>query len=783
MQTIQDLVKLPGAIVTQPMHLQIATLESPMSVFDFQSIEEMNQATLVKVTVTSKDKQIDGAACVGRPAIFTIDEQASVPSMPGLRAPVQATARTIHGTVTQWTRVGASRDEATYKLELKTRTALLDEIHDSGVFLDKSLRELLTELIVDGQLFESYDVDFKLEGLDTKLEQSVMYEETVGNCVDRHCRRAGVFYYFRHADKRNGPERDTIVLGNTPSAYMRALDVPMLPNSGLISWHEAILELQVQRTLVPQIVREWDHNYRVPDDPLQVESSVATDDRSVFGSVNRSNEHFHSVEEGQVLADARRDALVTRQTRITGRSNVLGMMPGMVVRPTNEAIPEAPHGFVITKLVTQGSRKDSITNTFEAIPAHQTFRPEYVPEKHWRWVGGALIGTIESGDDEPYAWLDEYGRYRVKFEFSRRTGARGTNSMPLRHLRTSASFQGGLHSPLLPRTEVRIQATNGDVDRFYIAGALHDYARRDLVHGKEGWYSRAVWRSPLLASKIRFEDLKEHEGIKIGTVFAKSSVSLGYLVNSEKMKRGEGIEIGTQAWATMHGPKGLFLSADPWTPNAPHLEMPAAIKELQTAIQRVTALANATVQAKAEPVDNATQQALLDVLNELKGAGLLASAPAGMALVTPKSIQQAAGENVMMSAGQHADISVIKRFTVAAGDLISLCAHKLGINLTAAKGKFTASALADGMDLFSEKQLKVASASEDVQVAGKTRVVLFSGGGSLTLESGNATFTLPGEFRIKASSFTFEGPGNTSIQLPALPKSSLKISDQYSSSH
>jgi type VI secretion system secreted protein VgrG len=561
---------------------------------------------------------------------------------------------------------------------------------------------------------------------------------------------------------------------------MRAIEAPLLPNSGLTTWHAAIHELKVERKLVAQVVREWDHNYRVPDDPLQVESTVATDDRSVFGSVNRSNEHFHSVEEGQALADARRDELVTRQTLITGKSDVLGMMPGMVVHLTNDTIPEAPHGFVITKLVMKGSRKDSITNTFEAIPAHLTFRPEYVPEKHWRWVSGTLIGTIESGDDEPYAWLDEYGRYRVKFQFARRTGKRGMNSMPLRLLRASASYQGGLHSPLLPQTEVRIQGTNADIDRLYIAGALHDYARTYPVHGKEGWYSRAVWRSPLLGNKIRFEDLKEHEGVKIGTVFAKSSVSLGYLVDGGKKKRGEGVEIGTQAWATMHGPRGVLLSADPWTPNAPHLDMPAAVAQLKAALQRVTDLAAATTQAKAEPADRAAQAALLDGLNQLRDAGLLASAPGGMAFVTPKSAQHSAGENVIVTAGQDMDVSVVKRVRMAVGDMISMCAHKLGINLTAAKGKFTASALTDGMDLFAQNQLRVASASADIQLAAKTKIALNSGGASLEIEGGNMTFHCPGSFTIKAASFTFVGPDNVPAQLPVLPKSDLTINDRYS---
>ncbi|CAG9211738.1 hypothetical protein BVI2075_530037 [Burkholderia vietnamiensis] len=97
MQTIQDVLAHPSAIVTQPLHLEIATLQSPVSVFSFVLTEEMNAPFVADITVTSKDKHIDGAAVVGRPAIFTIEEHASVPSLSELINPVQRAARTVHG--------------------------------------------------------------------------------------------------------------------------------------------------------------------------------------------------------------------------------------------------------------------------------------------------------------------------------------------------------------------------------------------------------------------------------------------------------------------------------------------------------------------------------------------------------------------------------------------------------------------------------------------------------------------------------------------------------------
>ncbi|WP_416052951.1 type VI secretion system Vgr family protein [Cupriavidus basilensis] len=784
MRTLNDVLQHPSARLTQHLGLAIATLASPLDVLEFRIEEGFNETYVADITVTSIDKTIDGAACVGRRSTLTIDERAAIPSLPGLADPVINPARTVNGVVTQWERVSTSRDEATYRLRIEPRVALFRQVYDSGIFLEKTVKDMIAESIIDRHLIESFDVEFKLEGVEERFEQALMYEETVWDFVARHCRRAGIFFYFKQGRKADGPQRDTIVFGNSPRGYVRALEVPLMPVSGLSgNWHEAVLSISSVRKLVPAMVELREHNYRTPADPLKAQSYVARDDPSVYGSVNRSTEHHHTAEVGQMLTDARRDELIARQTTFKGTSNVIGMMPGMVVRLTNHKMPEAEYGVVITKLVTTGSRSQPVINTFEATPSHLTYRPEYIPERDWRWISGTLTATVESGDEGPYAWLDEAGRYRVLPHFQRRTGKRGVNTMPLRLLRPSASYQGGFHSPLLPGTEVRLEGTNGDVDRMYIAGALHDYAHPDLVHGSAGWHSRAIWRSPLQGAKIRFEDLKGREGAKVATVHMKSSVSLGYLVDSQKQKRGEGFEISTQGWGTVLGAKGLLLSADGLSsPNAPQLEMQAALQELQSALSRVTALVDTTTQAKAVPADKATQASLKDALDQLKSAGLIASAPGGIALVTPQSIQQAASANVMVSAGRHVDVSAVKRFTLAAGDLISLCAHKFGLKIFAAKGKVEIQAQSDAMDLFADKQLRVASASADVLVTGRTKTVMASGGAALTIENGNVVFHCPGDFKIKAASFTFEGPTNFENALPHLPQSELKVSNTYNMS-
>ncbi|WP_350307983.1 DUF2345 domain-containing protein, partial [Photorhabdus viridis] len=70
---------------------------------------------------------------------------------------------------------------------------------------------------------------------------------------------------------------------------------------------------------------------------------------------------------------------------------------------------------------------------------------------------------------------------------------------------------------------------------------------------------------------------------------------------------------------------------------------------------------------------------LSDTLTELRKSALLLSAPEGIAQTTAKSLQFSAGDNVMATSGKNTDFSVLKKFTVAAGEAVSLFAQKLGI--------------------------------------------------------------------------------------------------------
>ncbi len=439
---LADALRHPGARLTQHLAIWIGTLDLELDVLDFKVRAGFCRDYTVDVTVTSPRLEIDGKLCVGRRAGLQIDERVAVPSVSYVD-PVDHEAATFNGVVTCWKRIRTSRDEAAYRLRIEPRfAALCKRMHGSRTFKDWTLQEIITELMIDRKNFDAFDIEFNLEGAQEKFEQVVMYEESVWNFVARHCRRKGIFWFYKQRRGRQG-QLDTIVFADNLRAYVRSIDVPLMPDSGLTgNWHEAALSVNGERTLVPATVELWERNYRTPEDPLRATASVSGEagDRSVFGQINRSTEFHLTQEGGDALAQTRCEEQIARQATLSGTSNVTGLMPGVVMKLTNTKMSGAEYGFVITSMKMKGSRTVPAHNRFKAMPAHLTYRPKFSYERHWRFLTGPVVGVVTTFDGSPYACLDEYGRYPVLPKFLQGTDSTDRQLLKLRLLRPSSSY-------------------------------------------------------------------------------------------------------------------------------------------------------------------------------------------------------------------------------------------------------------------------------------------------------------------------------------------------------
>ncbi|CAB3764704.1 DUF2345 domain-containing protein [Paraburkholderia humisilvae] len=774
-KSFADALRHPSARLTQHLKVWIGTLDLGLDVLKFKVRAGFCKDYTVDVTVTSPHLDIDGKQCVGRRAGLQIDEQVAVPSASYVD-PVDREAATFNGVVTRWKRVGTSRDEATYRLRIEPRfAALCKRMVRSDTFRDVTFQEMVTNLLVDQQNFDAFDIEFQLEGEQEKMEQVVMYEESVHHFIARHAKRKGIFWFYKQGRGRKG-QLDTLVLANNPRAYIRSIEVPLMPESGLHSnWHEAVLKVNERRELVAATIELWERNYRTPEDPLRATVSVSNDagDRSVFGQISRSAEFHLTQEQGQALARTRRDEQITRQATLSGTTNANGVAPGVVMKLTNTNLASAKYGFVVTSMKMEGSRMEPVHSRFKAMPAHLTYRPEFAYARDWRFLEGPVVGVVTTFDSAPYGCMDEHGRYPVLPKFLQGSHNTDRQLLKLRLLRPTSSYQGGFHSPLLPGTEVILDAAHRDVDRIHITGALHDYSHPDVVHGAQAMFSYAIWRSPLRGAEIVFNDLQHKESARIATVDSQSAVNLGYLLNSKKLPRGQGFEITTQARGTMRAPKGLFLSADTAAGgDTPHLEMEAAMRQFEASHAEVASLREEARRATAELAELKEQQQQLEsAFRDLKQAVILLSAPKGIGMVTPQTIQLAAGGHIAATSGGNTDFSVGHHFTVASGKSVSLFALQSGIRTLAANGNVDVQAQQGEINLMSHDGINISSSNDRVTVTAKEEILFVCGSSYFRITPSGIEDGTPGDRTIHSASYAKLGPQSLSAAIPKLPDS------------
>jgi uncharacterized protein involved in type VI secretion and phage assembly len=198
MQTsVRHAVANPNHSVTNPYTVEIPGTTLSLSIVKYELDERFNRPFFANITVTSSNMAISGADSIGRWSIFHIDAESSF-AWSSARAVERL--RTLHGVVTQWEHVSSSPDEATYRLRVEPRFALLRQTTDSRVFLDTTLQQIFKDSIVDRKVFEHFDIECQFDGKEQTFKQVLMYEESIEAFVSRLCRKAGIFYYFKHTD-------------------------------------------------------------------------------------------------------------------------------------------------------------------------------------------------------------------------------------------------------------------------------------------------------------------------------------------------------------------------------------------------------------------------------------------------------------------------------------------------------------------------------------------------------------------------------------------------------
>jgi len=258
----------------------------------------------------------------------------------------------------------------------------------------------------------------------------------------------------------------------------------------------------------------------------------------------------------------RHERYLNDQTQTVAFTSCPELSPGMLLKVTGgyEVADVFAQGVVVTAMHSHAQRDADFCVRFDGIPDSTdfSFRPE--PGSRPVMAGTLPARVTSTTENDTYGHIDKDGRYRVNMLFDRENWETGFESLWVRQSRPYAGNTYGLHLPLLAGTEVAIGFEDGNPDRPYIAGVLHDSAHGDHVTIRN--YRRNVLRTPA-NNKIRLDDERGKEHIKVSTEYGgKSQLNLGHLVDSDRQKRGEGFELRTDSWGAIRAQKGIFISAD-----------------------------------------------------------------------------------------------------------------------------------------------------------------------------------------------------------------------------
>ncbi|EOX8977942.1 type VI secretion system Vgr family protein [Enterobacter hormaechei] len=729
--------------------LSVKGCDAGLDVLAFEGDEALSTPFSYRIEFTSADHAISKEMMLMKAASLTL--QAPVDQGYGIK--IQQPVRVIQGVVTGFKRLGTSKDETRYAVTLEPRLALLSRSHQNAIYQDMSVPQIVEKILRERHGMRGQDFLFSLSKEYPRREQVMQYDEDDLHFITRLLGEVGIWFRFTTDTRLN---IDVVEFYDSQQGYEKGLTLPSVPPSGQHSQGvDSVWDMESHHNVVQKEVSTRDYNYRQATEDMNARVDATGGDTTTCGEAYHYGDNYltqgsaydrnPAAESGAFYARIRHERYLNGQTQTVAFTSCPALSPGMLLKVTGgyEVADVFAQGVVVTAMHSHAQRDADFCVRFDGIPDSPdfSFRPE--PGSRPVMAGTLPARVTSTTENDTYGHIDKDGRYRVNMLFDRENWETGFESLWVRQSRPYAGDTYGLHLPLLAGTEVAIGFEDGNPDRPYIAGVLHDSAHGDHVTIRN--YRRNVLRTPA-NNKIRLDDERGKEHIKVSTEYGgKSQLNLGHLVDSDRQKRGEGFELRTDSWGAIRAQKGIFISADGQAKaQGQVLEMQAAMSQLEQARSLAEALRSAAEAARAELADVQTQKALLsEALTDLKKAALLVSAPEGIAQVTGKSLQQSAGDNIISTSGGHTDFSALKRFTVAAGERVSLFAQKLGIKMFAGKGKVEIQAQGDEMTLDALKDIRISSSEGKLIISAKQEIVLTSGGGYIRIADGTVECAAP----------------------------------------
>ncbi|WP_143693242.1 type VI secretion system tip protein TssI/VgrG, partial [Vibrio mangrovi] len=351
----------------------------------------------------------------------------------------------VHGIIRNFSRGDTGHHHTFYSLTLVPSLERLSLRHNSRIFQQKSVPEILSVLLSEMNIT---DYAFSTQRECLPREFCVQYRETDLAFFHRLAAEEGLMYYFTHE-----AEKHTLVVTDNPEGFTTmGGTVPYNVLSGGISETPYVQSMTEQKQSQVSSVWMQDYSFKKPD-----YSFKQTAEGSELDYQLPTYEHYDAPgrykddASGKAFSHIRLDSLRKNAHTAKGKSNQAMLQAGVRFELSEHLDKAMNRNWLVVGIAHQGSQPQALeesagsgattyANQFTVIPADNLW---LAPIANKPRVDGAMVATVVGPAGEEI-YCDEHGRVKLHFPWDRESNGDELSSCWVRVSQGWAGAQYGM---------------------------------------------------------------------------------------------------------------------------------------------------------------------------------------------------------------------------------------------------------------------------------------------------------------------------------------------------
>jgi len=423
----------------------------------------------------------------------------------------------VHGIIRQFTQGDIGHHHTFYSLTLVPALERLSLRHNSRIFQQKNVKDIITVLLSEMGVQE---YAFSLTRSLPVREFCVQYRETDLAFVQRLAAEEGLVYSFEHNQGKH-----TILFSDSSESLPKLeAPIPYHNTAGGVVDEAYISGLQRRTQSETSEVSLQDYSFKKPDYSLSqtqhgTEMAYQREGYQHFDAPGR----YKDDTSGKAFSQVRLDYLRREAHIATGQSNHMQIRAGVRFELQDHLSQEMNQDWVAVSVRCKGTQDQALEesggegattyeNSFTLIPATMTWRATPQPKPQ---VDGPMIALVVGPKGEEI-YCDKHGRVKIHFPWDRYSSGDEHSSCWVRVSQGWAGAQYGMMA--IPRIghEVIVDFLNGDPDQPIIIGRTY-YAKNTPPYVLPEHKTKTVLRSETHQgqgfNELSFEDQAESEKV------------------------------------------------------------------------------------------------------------------------------------------------------------------------------------------------------------------------------------------------------------------------------